>query len=540
MRFLLIILLFPLKLFSQDLEGVWTGTIYNDTTRQYIPYEIAITGSKGKLSGFSHTIFTDENNRAETGVKSLKIKKKGDKLLIEDDELIYNNYTSPPPKGVRQYSVLSVTSGPSGEYLVGAFNTNRTKEYASATGSIRLQKKEKVIDSKIIPKLDELNLSRSLSFIQPKAEEKKDVAVIPTTKEDKAFAKPTQQPKDVVVNLPKIKKEPPSVVKIEKEENLIDINEDTVDYKVDVIETEDVIKEKQKKQLVKDKPVVAKKLEVAITQPEKITPEIKTPPVAQVKKDVPVTANVKKDEKKPQIPAPKEKVAESSIPPKVTNPVVNNQPVVKSKDIIIQNPIIKKPETNASVKEKQVVAAVPPKVINNAAVSKSNSNTNGPVTQPATKKVEENVLQKEKARDMVVASIPKSVQTTPPLLGPVVTAEELAKRKIETIRTVDFKSDSITLTLYDNGVIDGDSVSVILNGKTIISKKMLTANAITKTIYITPELGDSLQLIMYAENLGSIAPNTGLLIIKDGEDSYQIRFAGDLQKNSAIILRRKH
>ncbi|HUS02380.1 MAG TPA: hypothetical protein VMY77_11670, partial [Chitinophagaceae bacterium] len=148
MRFFLIILLLPLKLFSQDLEGVWTGTIYNDTTRKYIPYEIVITESKGKLSGFSHTIFTDENNRSETGVKSLKIKKKGDKLLIEDDELIYNNYTTPPPKGVRQYSVLNVTSGPSGEYLVGAFNTNRTKEYASATGSIRLQKKEKVIETK--------------------------------------------------------------------------------------------------------------------------------------------------------------------------------------------------------------------------------------------------------------------------------------------------------------------------------------------------------------------------------------------------------
>src|SRR5688572_3941064 len=135
MRFFLIILLLPLKLFSQDLEGVWTGTIYNDTTRKYIPYEIAISGSKGKLSGYSHTIFSGENNAQETGVKSVKIKKKGDKILIEDDELIYNNYTSPPPKGVRQYSVLTFTSGPAGEYLVGAFNTNRTKEYASATGT---------------------------------------------------------------------------------------------------------------------------------------------------------------------------------------------------------------------------------------------------------------------------------------------------------------------------------------------------------------------------------------------------------------------
>lgn len=55
-------------------------------------------------------------------------------------------------------------------------------------------------------------------------------------------------------------------------------------------------------------------------------------------------------------------------------------------------------------------------------------------------------------------------------------------------------------------------------------KQGLSTKAITKTIYITPDLGDSLQLIMYAENLGSIPPNTGLLIIHDGDDMYQIRF----------------
>lgn len=125
------------------------------------------------------------------------------------------------------------------------------------------------------------------------------------------------------------------------------------------------------------------------------------------------------------------------------------------------------------------------------------------------------------------------------MLAPVISSEELAKRKTETIRTVNFKSDSLTLTLYDNGIVDGVIVSVILNGKNIMPKQGLSTKAITKTIYITPDLGDSLQLIMYAENLGSIPPNTGLLIIHDGDDMYQIRFAGDLQKKSAIILRRK-
>ncbi|MEP6584965.1 MAG: hypothetical protein ABJA90_11900 [Ginsengibacter sp.] len=65
------------------------------------------------------------------------------------------------------------------------------------------------------------------------------------------------------------------------------------------------------------------------------------------------------------------------------------------------------------------------------------------------------------------------------------------------------------------------------------------SKAINKTIYLTPDLGNSITLIMYAENLGSIPPNTGLLVIHDGDDIFEIRFAGDLQKNSAVILKRK-
>ena len=67
----------------------------------------------------------------------------------------------------------------------------------------------------------------------------------------------------------------------------------------------------------------------------------------------------------------------------------------------------------------------------------------------------------------------------------------------------------------------------------------LMSKAINKTIYLTPEMGDSIVLIMYAENLGSIPPNTGLLVIHDGDDIYEIRFSGDLKKNSSIILKRK-
>ena len=86
--------------------------------------------------------------------------------------------------------------------------------------------------------------------------------------------------------------------------------------------------------------------------------------------------------------------------------------------------------------------------------------------------------------------------------------------------------------------MDGDTVSVVVNGKVIMGKKGLSTKAITETLYITPEMGDSLQMIMYAENLGAIAPNTGLLIVLDGKDRYEIRFSGDLNKNAAIIFKR--
>ena len=117
-------------------------------------------------------------------------------------------------------------------------------------------------------------------------------------------------------------------------------------------------------------------------------------------------------------------------------------------------------------------------------------------------------------------------------------AAEVALRKTEAIRTIDFKSDSLTLVLYDNGIVDGDTVSVLLNDEVIIPKQGLTEQAYRKVIKLPPSMGDSLQLVIYAENLGSIPPNSGLLIIEDGSDRYEVGFKGDMKKSPAVKLRR--
>jgi hypothetical protein len=333
MKILLLILLLPFKLFAQDITGVWTGFL--QTTGSEVPYELAISETNDKLSGYSLTIFTF-NGIDNTGIKSMKLKNKNGILTIEDNELIYNDYST-PPKRVKLSGTLFLQIKDSVMILNGTFSTRtidfRSTDQTSFKGIIRLQKKNNFIQTKLISKLDEMNLLNSLSFMRPKMKEKEIVS-------------------------------------------------------------------------------------------------------AQVKESKPLQ--------------------------------------VKQKETTIKT-----------------------------------------------------IAQKEKEKPLVKPAVSSN------------TAADLAKRKTEIIRNVFFKSDSLVINLYDNGQIDGDTVSVILNGKVIIAKQGLTAKAVTTTIYITPDLGDSLELIMYAENLGLIPPNTGLLTLVDGDDRYDIRFSGDFQRNSAIILKRR-
>lgn len=156
-------------------------------------------------------------------------------------------------------------------------------------------------------------------------------------------------------------------------------------------------------------------------------------------------------------------------------------------------------------------------------------------TKIKTKQKPKEIIAKKEADKKPVNQNPVTVVAAPEIKA----AAAITKRKTEVIRNVFFTSDSLVLSLYDNGTVDGDTVSVVLNGEVIIAKKGLSANAIRTTIHLSPDKGDSLQLIMYAENLGAIPPNTGVLIIQDGNNRNEIRFAGDMQKSSAIILKRR-
>jgi hypothetical protein len=83
-----------------------------------------------------------------------------------------------------------------------------------------------------------------------------------------------------------------------------------------------------------------------------------------------------------------------------------------------------------------------------------------------------------KADDKKIKSDPKEIKVT------ATAAAFVQERKMIAPQIVTFKSDSLELALYDNGEIDGDTVSVLLNGTILLPRQGLKASAIKKTIYI--------------------------------------------------------
>ena len=91
----------------------------------------------------------------------------------------------------------------------------------------------------------------------------------------------------------------------------------------------------------------------------------------------------------------------------------------------------------------------------------------------------------------------------------------------------------IKLDFYDNGVVDGDSITVIANGNVLVSHHKLTAKP--GTAHIRVDQNTPFQEIeMVAENLGSIIPNTALLIITAGKKRYQL-FLSSTETKSAKV-----
>jgi hypothetical protein len=103
----------------------------------------------------------------------------------------------------------------------------------------------------------------------------------------------------------------------------------------------------------------------------------------------------------------------------------------------------------------------------------------------------------------------------------------------EGIQEILVDTGNIRLDFYDNGEIDNDSISVLVNNKAVLTNEKLGAKPVS--IFIRMEDNKQMQeVIMQAVNLGSIPPNTALLIVTAGKKRYKLYLTSTGQRNAAV------
>ncbi len=178
------------------------------------------------------------------------------------------------------------------------------------------------------------------------------------------------------------------------------------------------------------------------------------------------------------------------------------------------------PKTEADKKVALEKKQSPPPVAKTAPTPKK-------ITPPATPPVAKNNPVERSTPDILA---PEKKSASPAIVLPNTNFE---RRSSNVVKTIEIANQTFKVDLYDNGDIDGDSVSLFYNGKLLLSRKRLTDKPIS--LMLDANSGDNTnELTMYAENLGSIPPNTALMIVTDGEKRYEVRIASDLKKSGVI------
>ncbi|MEQ1676105.1 MAG: PKD domain-containing protein [Chitinophagaceae bacterium] len=129
-----------------------------------------------------------------------------------------------------------------------------------------------------------------------------------------------------------------------------------------------------------------------------------------------------------------------------------------------------------------------------------------------------------------VAAIEKETVTELPVIS---APAKLEKRTKDVLQTIQLGNDSVSISLYDNGIIDGDSITLLFNDNIILTHQLLKSRPLTLQLKMDPDRTSN-ELVMYAENLGSIPPNTALMIINDGGQRYEVSVSSTRQSNGVI------
>lgn len=199
------------------------------------------------------------------------------------------------------------------------------------------------------------------------------------------------------------------------------------------------------------------------------------------------------------------------------------KPEVKKVDTVVHKPAIVK--TTPKAKPKPKTATVTKKPVTKKPVT----------TKPQNKAIVKTPTEtKPNVKIIEVDTVSKVVVKVPPTTISV--PRVLASRENELVKTITTNANQVEINIYDNGTVDNDTISVYVDKKLVLSKKRLTEKAIPLTINLDENVNYH-ELVMVAENLGEIPPNTSLMVVKAGNKQYEVRITSTEQKNAVIIFK---
>jgi hypothetical protein len=118
---------------------------------------------------------------------------------------------------------------------------------------------------------------------------------------------------------------------------------------------------------------------------------------------------------------------------------------------------------------------------------------------------------------------------------PINLAWVLVGRENKLVKKIITNSKKISLDLFDNGTIDNDTIIVFDNKKLLVNKKRLSYKAIHLEFDFTENLREH-EVIIVAHNMGTVPPNTALLLFKDGKVRQEYFITSTNKINAKILI----
>lgn len=103
----------------------------------------------------------------------------------------------------------------------------------------------------------------------------------------------------------------------------------------------------------------------------------------------------------------------------------------------------------------------------------------------------------------------------------------------ESIPVIKVDTGEIKLQFYDNGTIDGDSITVKVNKQVVLSHEKLSGKPVTTNVRVSLE-SPVVVVEMVAENEGSIPPNTALLIVTAPNLYHRLYMSSTKEKSARL------